>query len=639
MEKIISAFALMTAATLSPVLAQVVQNFKPVTSAELANPSPNEWLSFSRTYDAQRFSPLDQINTRNVKQLRMAWVRGLPVGTVESTPIVRGNTMYIMTSTGGIQALDATNGDLIWEYNRPPAPGRGGAGAAKGGTAKGGDAGKGGPGAAKGGAPPAAAGGAVPGRGGAPAAAAPAGGGRGGAGGAGGGGGAQLGTARTKTFSIFEDLIIYTAANSMLVAIDARTGELRWQTQTDNRGNSSGSIMAGDKVISSGTCGGGRSSCYISAHDARTGKELWKFYTTPAANEPGGDSWADVPDERRTASTWGTPGAYDPVRNIVYYGIANPTPNSRIARHNGNPFAIPTSAPSALYSNSTVALDANTGKLLWYYQHLPGDDWDEDWTNERTLLRTKLNPKKEFVKWINPRIKPGEERDVLFAAGESGGIFLLDRVTGEFLWANPFPFDAPNFWLKNIDVETGKTYINEDLIFRQKAEEKIICFFNTRSYWPAAYSPKTNSMYVPYIDVCLDNIEGGQRKGVPRVGSNPQELNGLAKINMETGEILRFAKGRAPSNGAVLATAGDLIFWGDLNRRFRAYHAETGQQLWETIVGGSVAVSTITYAVNGKQYVAILTGEGALTNGLAQLHAPELKRATNHTAVYVFALP
>ena len=574
-----------------------VQGYRPVTTAELANPSPNDWLSFSRTYDDQRFSPLNQINRQNVGQLRMAWSRGTPAGTVESTPLVRGGTMYIMTATGGVMAVNATNGDLLWEYTRPQPPAPAAA-----------------PGAAKDG-----------GRGGPP------GGGRGAA--------PRVYNSRSKTFSIFDDLIFYTAPDSQVVGLDARTGELRWQSKVDTRGNSSGTIMAGDKVISGGSGCSSRANCYISAHDARTGKELWKFYTTAAAGEPGGDSWGDMPDDRRVASTWGSPGAYDPVRDIVYYGIANPTPNSRIARYNGNPFAIPTSAPSALYSNSTVALDGKTGKLLWYFQHLPGDDWDEDWTNERTLIRTKLNPNPQYLKWINPRIKPGEERDTIFAAGESGGIFLLDRLTGEFLWANPFPFDAPNFWLKNIDVNTGKTYINEDLIFRTKAEEKIICFFNTRSYWPAAYSPLTNSMYVPYIDVCLDNIEGGQRKGVPRAGSNPQELNGIAKINVETGEILRFGKQRAPSNGAVLATAGNLIFWGDLDRRLHAYDAENGKQLWEGIVGGSIAVSTITYAVNGKQYVAILTGDGALGPGLVTLHAPEIKRVAGHNAVYVFALP
>jgi len=602
MTRTLLSIACIGAGILTPSARAQVQGFKPVTAAELANPSPNDWLSFSRTYDDQRFSPLNQINRQNVGQLRMAWSRGTPAGTVESTPLVRGGTMYIMTSTGGVMALNATNGDLLWEYTRPqpPAPAAPAAGAGGGGRGAG--------------APAAGAGG---GRGAAP----------------------RVYNSRSKTFSIFDDLVFYTAPDSQVVGLDARTGELRWQSKVDSRGNSSGTIMAGDKVISGGSGCGTRASCYISAHDAHTGKELWKFYTTAATGEPGGDSWGDMPDERRVASTWGSPGAYDPVRDIVYYGIANPTPNSRIARHNGNPFAIPTSSPSALYSNSTVALDGKTGKLLWYFQHLPGDDWDEDWTNERTLIHTKLNPNPKFVKWINPKIKPGEERDTIFAAGESGGIFLLDRLTGEFLWANPFPYDAPNFWLKNVDVNTGKTFLNEDLIFRNKGEEKIICFFNTRSYWPAAYSPLTNSMYVPYIDVCLDNIEGGQRKGVPRAGADPQKLNGIGKINIETGEILRFGEQRAPSNGAVLATAGNLIFWGDLDRRLHAYDAENGKQLWEAIVGGSIAVSTITYSVNGKQYVAILTGDGALGPGLVTLHAPEIKRVAGHNAVYVFALP
>jgi alcohol dehydrogenase (cytochrome c) len=130
---------------------------------------------------------------------------------------------------------------------------------------------------------------------------------------------------------------MYTAGDNKLVAIDARTGELRWEADTPGRGNSSGSIMAGDKIISSGTCNGTSASCYIAAHDAKTGKELWKFHTAARSFEPGGDTWGTVPDDKRTASTWGSPGSYDPVRNIVYYGVANPTPNSRLARHNGNP--------------------------------------------------------------------------------------------------------------------------------------------------------------------------------------------------------------------------------------------------------------------------------------------------------------
>jgi hypothetical protein len=258
------------------------------------------------------------------------------------------------------------------------------------------------------------------------------------------------------------------------------------------------------------------------------------------------------------------------------------------------------------------------------------------WTNERTLIH-QLNPNPKFVKWINPKIKPGEERDTIFAAGESGGIFLLDRLTGEFLWANPFPYDAPNFWLKNVDVNTGKTFLNEDLIFRNKGEEKIICFFNTRSYWPAAYSPLTNSMYVPYIDVCLDNIENGQRKGVPRAGADPQKLNGIGKINMETGEILRSASSALLPTGRA-GHAGNLIFWGDLDRRPARFHAENGRRTQEGIVGGSIAVSMTAHSVNGETVRRDLRLATARWSRPVSA-PPEIKAVAGHNAVYVFALP
>ena len=145
------------------------------------------------------------------------------------------------------------------------------------------------------------------------------------------------------------------------------------------------------KVITGRACAPKREDCYIAAHDAKTGKEVWRFYTAAASNEPGGDTWAGAPDETRAASTWALPGGYDPSRRLIYWGVANPTPNTRANRHGGNSNAIATESPVDLYSNSTIALDPDTGKLKWYYQHLPGDDWDEDYANERTLLRTKLD--------------------------------------------------------------------------------------------------------------------------------------------------------------------------------------------------------------------------------------------------------
>jgi len=424
---------LLIALTVPPLLLSQVKDFVPVTDQMLLNPSPDDWLMFSRTYDAQRYSPLSQVNKQNVSQLALAWSRGLGPGITETIPTVYKGVMYVNAPGGAVQALDATTGDLIWEYQRPaPAPPEGA-------------------------------------------------GGRGG--GAGQGAGGAFSQARSKTLAIYDDMIYYTAPDSYVIAIDARTGKLRWEAKVDTRGHTSGPIVVEGKVISGGTCNGGRVNCYISAHDAKMGKELWRFYTTQAPGEPPGpDTWAGAPVERRTASTWALPGSYDPARKLIFWGIANPTPNTRSARHGGNPFAIPLTAPADLYSNSTVTLDPQTGKLKWYYQHLPGDDWDEDINEERTLIRTAVNPDPKFVKWINPNIPRGQVRDISVNVGEGGGIWALDRENGQFLWAMPFPFDTPNFIISEIDVKTGIAKINEEVLVDQPGERHTICSFNTRSW-------------------------------------------------------------------------------------------------------------------------------------------------------------
>ena len=556
-------------------LAQV-DNFTNVTTEDLENPDPADWLAFSRTPDAQRYSPLDQIDRGNVDGLRMAWSRGTGNGTQESIPIVRDGIMYLIQPGSNILALDATTGDLIWEYEREYAN-------------------------------------------------------------------PNQGNTRSKTIAIYEDVVITTTPDSYVVGLDARTGEVRWETQADARGHSSGPIMADGKVVTGGTCGGGRVNCYIAAHDALTGELLWKFYTTQAPGDPPGfDTWAGVPLNDRTASTWGMSGSYDPDKHLIYWGVANPTPNTRLARHGGDPNAIPRTSPADLYSNSTVAINPDTGELVWYYQHLPGDDWDQDVTNERILLSTPFNPDPEHVKWINPNVERGEVRDVVTAIGEPGGLWMIDRDSGEFLWATPFPYDTPNFAIADIDVETGNVYPNfEELGFQNPGEQHVICFFNTTSYWPSAYHPGTNTMWVPWVDNCLDMTAGdppGRDTRGPVVNSETlDEYAGVARIDMATGEIRHVYNGRAPGNGAMLATGGDLVFWGDLDRRFRAFDVESGDILWEAIVSGPITNSTISYAVDGKQYIALFVGQGALTGqlmGLAELTAPQ-----GNNSIVVFALP
>src|SRR6266516_3936028 len=517
----------------TPAAAQIA-DFRPVTDAVLANPDPADWLMVNRTFDQQRYSPLDQVNQGNVGQLRMAWSRGLPNGTQESTPIVYRGVMYLYAPSASIQAVDATNGDLIWEYQRDY-----------------------------------------------PRTVTPA-------------------AARSKSLGIYEDMIYFAAPDGFLLALDAKTG-----------------------------------------------KEVWKFYTTAAPGEPGGDTWADMPAQERAAGPWGLPGSYDPKRKVLYWGIANPNPYTRLTRH-GRADAVSLSAPADLYSNSTVALDVGTGKLLWYYQELPGDDWDADHNHERILVRTRLNPDPRHAKWISPAIVQGEERDVVVTVAEGGGLFVVAQADGRFLWARPFPYDDPNINMNHIDVKTGKTRVNPDKLFRKDGDKILGCYHNTRSLWAIAYHPGRNSLYVPFQDQCLTMTANtkakagwGPRAGVIRPGSDPNKYMNIGKIDLATGELRVLYSQPQASVGSALVTAGDLVFWGDQNRRLRAFDADDGTILWEALVGGMIMTSTISYAVNGKQYVMVFTGEGqSVTAGPLGLTQKTMPRAVRgHNSIFVFALP
>ena len=560
-----------------------VPPFKPVTEDVLLNPDPGDWLMLNRTFDQQRFSPLKQINKSNVATLRMAWSRGLPNGTQESVPIIYQGVMYLYAPGASIQAVNATNGDLIWEYIRdypntvnPQA-------------------------------------------------------------------------ARNKSLGIYEDMIFFAAPDGFLVAIDIKTGKERWATKVDDGGQTAGGILVADgKVITNRTCiEGTRPQCFIAAHDAKTGKEVWRFHTTAAAGEPGGDTWADMETNKRAASPWGLPGSYDPKRKMLYWGIANPDPYTRLSRH-GRHDAVPFVSPVNLYSNSTVALDVSTGKLAWYYQELPGDDWDADHNQERILTKTKLNPDPKHVKWISDSLPRGQEREVVVTVGEGGGMFVVERDTGKFLWAHPFPYDDPNINMGGIDPKTGLSKVNPDKLFKTDGQKILGCYHNTRALWSIAYHPVKNALYIPFQDQCLSmtanlktKVGWGPRSGVMRPGIDPNKYMNLAKVDLATGQMKILHSQPQAGTGSALVTAGDIVFWGDQNRRLRAFDADSGKILWETIVGGMVMNSTVTYAVNGKQYMMVFTGEGQSVSAgplsLTQKTMPKAVRGFN--SIYVFALP
>ena len=552
--------------------AQEARRFVPVTDAMLQQQDPANWLSWRRTLDGWGYSPLDEINRRNVGQLRMVWTRGLGTGrTQEATPLAYDGVLYVPNPGDVIHAIDARTGDLIWEYERE---------------------------------------GARP--------------------------------ATNRNIAIWGNLIIDGSSDNQIYAISAETGELVWETPVvapDLRASaSSGPIIANGKVITGRQCqpDATHDSCIITAHDARTGKELWRARTIPRPGEPGDETWGDVPmEERWHVGTWMVP-SYDPELNLIYIGTSVTIPAPK--------FTLGGNDLKHLYHNSTLALDADTGKIVWYYQHIV-DHWDLDHPFERILVDTAVAPDPAEVAWINPRITPGETRKVITGIpGKTGLVYTLDRQTGEFLWARPTVMQNV---VERIDGATGEVMVSPEVLFTAINQSRVVCPGSTGGKnWPAgAYSPVTNTMYMPLLNMCMTATTTTDTRDPSKVyGINMQQqlsvgtdnVGTVWAISAETGKTLWKHEQRAGTL-SLAATAGGLVFGGDANGRFKALDDRTGEVLWEVNLGAPVSGFPVTFAVDGKQYVAVGTGPSLVANSAARL-TPELRPGTNAN-LFVFALP
>jgi alcohol dehydrogenase (cytochrome c) len=532
-----------------------------------------------RTLNSWGFSPLDQINRGNVRTLTLVWTRAMTPGVQEATPLVHDGVMYLPNPSDVVQAMNAATGDLKWEYRRKLPD----------------DLQKFFP---------------VP--------------------------------AINRNLAIFGNLIIDTSADDYVYALDATTGTLAWETKIleYQRGaqQTSGPIIADGKIISGRGCEpeGGPEACVITAHDAKTGRELWRRRTIPGPGEPGNETWGSVPyDQRKHVGTWMVP-SFDPELNLIYVGtsVTSPAPKYLLGGNN----------LKYLYHNCTLALDADTGKIVWYYQHIV-DHWDLDHPFERLLVDTVVAPNPREVMWINPRIKPGGKRKVVTGIpGKTGVVYTLDRQTGEFLWARPTVMQTV---LAGIDETTGQPTVNPDVIFNGPNEEKLVCPNpNGGKNWAAgAYSPVTNTMYYPLQNTCMMVSAVALKPGeesLYAINSRQQLAPGtnnvgtVQAISAETGHTVWKYEQRAGTTSLV-ATGGGLLFGGDANGRFRAIDQSSGKVLWETNLGSAVTGYPITYSVNGRQYVAVSTGSSLQTGGVNRL-TPELKPG-NGNNIFVFALP
>ena len=524
--------------------------------------APADWLTYSGSYFSQRYSELDQVTSANVGDLQLQWVYQTPVfGPWQSTPLVADGVMYLTQRPNDVIALDARTGRVFWVYSYPTAPDHR----------------------------------------------------------------ACCGS-NNRGVAILGDRVFMATLDAHVVALDAATGVELWDVELADRhlaySFTLAPLVVEDKVII-GSAGGDRGvRGFVVALDAATGEEVWRFHTIPGPGEPGHETWEECPPDPETycdpeawmhggAAAWLT-GSYDPELNLMYWGLGNPGPDFNREQRPGD----------NLYSDSVVALDADTGELRWYFQFTPNDPYDYDSVQIPVLADIERN---------------GVELKAMLWANRNGFYYVLDRATGRFLTGQPF---VTVNWAEGLDdsgrpVETPQppgvpTYPGVQ---------------GGTNWYSPSYSPRTEMMYIPawesyasVFDAQPQEYEPGRSfiggrpttaEPVPDAPTVPGLTRGpintwtaaagsgaVVALDALTGQPRwKFEMTDVTSSG-ILTTASDLLFTGARSGYFQALDARTGDLLWRASLGGQIVNGPMTYEVDGRQYVAVIAGSSLSTFAL-----------------------
>ena len=437
---------------------------------------------------------------------------------------------------------------------------------------------------------------------------------------------------RNRGVALWGNLVVsVTSYDGRVIATDKETGRIVWDRNLRDQDDlelTAAPLALKDSIII-GASGGDRGlRDWIAALDAKTGNLLWKTYTIPAPGEPGSETWKDKNNAWRTGGgAFYVTGSYDPSINVTYWGSGNPVPGYDSSFRPGD----------NLYTSSLLAIDAATGKFNWHFQYTPNDNRDYDETGTHILIDTSIN---------------GEARKIVSHAGRNGYNYVFDRLSGQFIKAAQHVGKVT--WTKGIDPKTGKPLDYDparDLqIYAEPANvnddkaARSVCPDNAggTNYWPASYSRKTGMIYIPELEGCADITpdHSAHVKGKFAGGSyvNPGRItSGVVMLDPATSEVKKRLDLPYPNFSGMLSTAGGIVVTALLDGTVLALDDQTLEELWRINVGTGFNAPPMTYAVDGKQYIAIASG--LFRNAKNKLaRSPEMRAAAQATVIWVFGL-